>query len=402
MMIAVEEWRLDILEEHAELLGALWNRRLRAERSAVHDLVTLRRLDRRIEANADALVLAGGHAAKHLETLLAAEEAPAAAAAATVVARTDAAPAIAQLADALVAAAPEVRAGAWAALDLSAGPALRETLAKGFAEPELGAGAVAALASHDEARAVAAQPERFLFDPSPVARALGWRAVRRLGDAIRVDPRFYQYGLVDADPAARREALAAGAATRQPWVLEFLRQVAATPDPQRLEEHLLFAILAGPADLPLVRTLGASPALGWDRYRILVLCGRAAAVEDLLVVMKGADPVEGALAAAAFYRITGIDVTGEARTPLVAAGSAPDDFTDEIRCCDLARAEKVWSATKADMAGGRWSYGVDAEAAAPETLPDAVDLEARWAAELRAGFRDARRRLRFTHERLSA
>jgi hypothetical protein len=42
---------------------------------------------------------------------------------------------------------------------------------------------------------------------------------------------------------------------------------------------------------------------------------------------------------------------------------------------------------------------VDTDATAPEALPDRVDLEARWNAELRAAFTARSRALRFDHER---
>src|SRR5258705_237417 len=90
MMIDVAEWRPDVLLEHAEELEALWNRRLLAERSAMADKLALARLDRRIGAHADALLLAGWHADDFLEPFFAAEEAPAAAALAFMVALTDA------------------------------------------------------------------------------------------------------------------------------------------------------------------------------------------------------------------------------------------------------------------------------------------------------------------------
>jgi hypothetical protein len=399
VIVDVAEWRPDILEEHAETLEALWNRRLRAERSAVVDGLALRRLDVRIDANVDALILAGGHASKFLEALLAGEEPHTAAAAANVIARTDSPPAIARLMEVLVAAAPEIRAGVWAALDLVAGPNLREALVKAAGDAEILAGTMAVLAAHEDPRAAPMQPERVLFDPLPAARTLGWKAVRRLGETVRVDPRYYQHGVVDADVGARRAALEAAIGTKQRGVLDHLRQVAGAPDLLRLEEHLMFAALAPAAEVPAVITLARSPVLGWERYRILAFCGRAPAVEELLAVMRGGDKVESALAGAAFYRITGVDATAGERVPLVPAGTEPDDFSDEIRLCDVTRAEKGWNKLKGTIAGARWAYGVDAETTPPESLPDWVDLESRWAADLRASFANAKRRLRFAHER---
>jgi hypothetical protein len=398
MLINVSEWRSDILQEHAEELEALWNRRLRAERSSSIDGLALRRLDRRIEAHADALVLAGGHATRFIEQLFMAAEVAPAAAAAFVVGCSDDPVMVQRLVEVLAAAPSEVRLGIWAALELRAGRNVLDLLAKASSEAELEAGAVAVLAAHDPPRAEALQPGRLLVDPSPVGRALAWRAVRRLGRAMRLEPSHYERGIGDVDITARRAALEAAVATRQSFLLEHLRRVAAAPDVARLEDHLLFAVLAGPADVSPVLALAAAPALGWERYRVLSLCGRAPAIEALVAVMRAGDPVESALAGAAFYRITGVDVAGDERVPLVPAGTEPDDFTDVAHVCDLARAERAWHGLRTKMGGARWAYGVDTDATAPAALPDVVDLESRWAAELRATFSVTDRRLRFAHE----
>jgi hypothetical protein len=197
----------------------------------------------------------------------------------------------------------------------------------------------------------------------------------------------------------RRAVYEAIVITHRRSLLDFLRQVAATLDPASLEAHLVFAALAGPEDLERVRALGASSALGWERYRVLTLCGRAAAVEDLLDVMRGSDAVEAALAALAFRRITGVDVSGPDRIPLVPAGAEPDDFSDEIRVCDVSLAEQAWSSLRGRMGEARWAAGVDVEGTAPAALAEHVDLETAWAAELRATFSQPKRPLRFEHER---
>ena len=138
------------------------------------------------------------------------------------------------------------------------------------------------------------------------------------------------------------------------------------------------------------------PVLAADRAE----AGAVRVVEDLLGIMRGGDAVEGALAGVAFQRITGVDVSGAERIPLVPAGDEPDDFSDEIRVCDVSRADQVWSALRPQMAEARWAAGVDAEATPPPVLAERVDLEVAWAAEVRATFSQPKRPLRFEHERL--
>lgn len=389
MLINVAEWRPDILEEHAEELESLWNRRLRAERSPLVDLVGLRRVDRRIEAHADALVLADDHALRFVERLLTGGDAASAAAGAFVVGCSDAPALVGRLLALLPGASGEVCGGVWAALQHRAGPALLAALATlPDADEDLRAGVFAVCAVHDPERALALGPESLIAAASPIARVLAWHGAGRLG-ALRVPAPAYARGFEDEVPAVRRAALEAAARGRHAPLLEHLRRVADNPDPLRLEEHVLLAVLADSTDAARVQALCRAPALGWERYRLLALWGRAAALALLLDVIRGSDVVEGALAGAAFYRITGVSTAGAARVPLVPTGTEPDDFTDLVHVCDGERAERAWSELHPRMGEGRWACGTDTDASAPEALPAQADLDSRWATELRARFASA-------------
>jgi len=385
MLINVAEWRPDILEEHAEELESLWNRRLRAKRSPLVDSVGLRRLDRRIEAHTDALVLADEHGLGFVERLLTGGDAASVAAGAFVVGCSDAPALVERLLGLLPGASAEVRGGVWAALQHRAGPALLAGLAELPAEEDLRAGVLAVCAVHAPERALALGSESLLGAASPIARALAWHAAARLG-ARRLPASAYTRGFEDEVPAVRRAALEAAARARHAPLLEHLRRVADKPDPLRLEEHLLLAVLADASDAPRLEALIGAPALGWERYRLLALWGRAPAVATLLDVIRGSDVVESALAGAAFYRITGVSTAGVQRVPLVPAGTEPDDFSDLVHVCDGERAERAWSELRPRMGDARWACGADTDASTPEALPVEADLESRWATELRARF----------------
>ncbi|HTV19231.1 MAG TPA: hypothetical protein VMG12_11185 [Polyangiaceae bacterium] len=391
MLIPAIEWRPDVLEEHAEELESLWNRRLRAERSALVDAVGLRRVHRRIEAHADALVLAGHHAVPFVERLLASGSAASAAAAAFVVGCSDAAALVERLLGVLPSVKSAARAAIWAALEQRAGRALLAELAKVSAQQEeaqqeeLRAGALSVCAARDPGRARSLGLEPLLAASSPIARALAWRAVGRLG-ASGLPASTYALAFADDEPAVRRAALEAAARTRHGPLLEHLRRAASSADLSRIEDHVLLALLADATDARRLESLVRTPPLGWERYRLLALWGRAPAVTILLEVMQSSDAVESALAGAAFFRITGVSAAGDQRVPLVPAGTPPDDFTDLIHVCDGERAERAWNELRPRMADARWAYGVDTDAVLPEDLPLGVDLESRWAAELRARF----------------
>ena len=397
MLLSVHEWRPDILREHVEELETLWNRRLRSARSADAILLGLQRLDRRIRAHADALFLAESHALRPLEPLFTPESAEAAAAVAFVVGHADTPMLLAPFLDALPAMDPDLHLAVAAALELRAGPALRDALAGLLSHPTLASLALDILTAHADPRA-SIKVEPLLRDGPAPSRILAWRVVRRL-ERASISSDVFRQAVTDADADVRRAVYEAIVITHRRSLLDFLRQVAAAPDLASLEAHLLFAALASPDDLDRVRALAASPALGWERYRLLTLSGRAPAVEDLLGIMRSSDAVEGALAGVAFRRITGVDVSGPDRIPLVAAGREPDDFSDEIRVCDVSRADQVWSALRSQMGNARWAAGVDVEVTPPAALAEQVDLETAWAAELRATFSQPGRLLRFEHER---
>jgi uncharacterized protein (TIGR02270 family) len=392
MLIDVPEWRRDVLQEHLEELETLWTRRARMIRSPDADAGALRRIDARMDAHADALVLAGEHAWFLLEPALAGEPATAAAAALALASMNDAA-ADKLLVAALGQAEPPVRAAIGQALALRAGPALCRLLPLAAdVPPALAATACAVLV----ARGGPLPPGRhwpLLTATDPLARALAWRIEGRLGPARRGDPerltaRDYQDAFRDPDAEVRRAALEAAARTGLSSLMGHLSSAAEKPSPAALPEHLLFAALGEPTDAKQVAALGAAPALGWGRFQVLALLGNAAAVEELLRTMKAGPAVDAALAGAAFFRITGVDVERAERLPLAAPDAAPDELTDEIKACDTAKAEAAWRQLAGRLPpGGRWSRGADVEARPAEALTRAMDLETRWAAHLRHAYR---------------
>jgi len=390
MLIDVPEWRRDILVEHLEELEALLNRRARATRSPAADALALRRIDARLDAHADALALAGPHGWPLLIPALAQDPTPTLVEAATLaLASAGAAEAETRLLAALAAAPPPGRAAMCRALQLRASPDLRRALPiDPGAPPALAGVGCLVLAAHGDPLP-AGRHWPLVADGDPAVRALAWQVEARLGagrpgDQQRLGASDYQAALADADPEVRRGALEAAARTGQPWLLDHLRAAARAPSAAALPEQLLFAALSPPADSAAALALGAAPALGWERFRVLALLGRAAAVEELLRAMRQGPAVEAALAGAAFFRITGVDVERAERLPLLPPGADPDELADEIKACDVDKAELAWRQLAPRLsAPGRWAYGVEVEGVAGDALPLAADLEIRWATSLR-------------------
>jgi hypothetical protein len=390
VLIDVAEWRQDILEEHLSELEPLWRRRISTAKAATADAVALKRCDARIDANTDALALADDCAWPLLENALGAGD-PALAAAATMVVATSGNPqAEAAVLDAFRDASDEVRAAMRLALTLRASPGLLgalDILARSSSPAAASAWAICALRTGlgQDLR------ERWMLHASAEARQLMWHVEARLAGRTpsnqrnRQRERFeYERALDDPDREVRRSAVEAAARTGQRWLLERLRGAAAQPSPKGIDELVMLAVLAGPAEQSLVAKVGRCRELGWSRFNVLALAGTAAAVEVLLEVMQQGPAVDAALAAQAFHRITGITAQGTERVPLLPDGAEPDESADEILACDVERARQGWQAVKGVMAQRRFHYGVDAATLATSGLPLTFDLETRWCLQVRA------------------
>jgi len=405
MLVDVAEWRLDILQEHLEELEALCNRRLGAPRSPALEAVGLKRCDARIEAHTDALLLAEEHAWPLVARALTSDEPAAAAAAAMVIASAADAERERRLVEVFSTAGAETRAALRAVLELRAGPGLRAALR---ALTELAAPVEASVwmvaAAHGE-KTVPPRRAHWIDDESSEVRRLFWRAEARVAADAAPHQRGglsqsdYLRAFADPDREVRRSALEAAARTSQPWLLERLRSTATVPAARAIDEHLLLAALGGPNDTSSLLAIGRSQEIGWYRSSVLGTCGRLPAVEELLRIMREGPAVEAALAGLAFFRITGVDVHRPGRIPLIPPDAEPDELDEEIKSCDVERAEHAWQALRGRMGRARWVRGVDAESLAVNQLPLTLDLETRWNLQLRAAFERSSASLVFDAER---
>ena len=261
MLAEAGEWLPDSLLEHLEELEPLWARRLVVWRSADYDLPALARLDERIEANLDALGLAGEEAAPLLRAGLKARSKPAVLSAALGLLRGgDAGAALCV-----------------AALSKSKGPARSGlTYALAFAHPPgqvlpleqiARDGAPAAAAAALYALAFQARPtsaERLVelvSHPASGVRKRAWGAVALLGwqglhapgkEALRLAlfDRMVK-GLSDPLPAVSEAAGVAAAFIRHPSLRPLLRERCGAAPPFGGLLRLL-ATVGKPEDLPVL------------------------------------------------------------------------------------------------------------------------------------------------------
>ncbi len=381
----------EVLEEHLDELQFLWQLRREAVRSPERTRSDVDRLDERVRAHADGLLVARGELGEIVGPLLSSDDLPAAFAAGFVLLRTGEEGARAVL-DAFRAAGPGGREGLAEAFAFGEARGAREELASlaGADDPSLAVAAATALALGRGAAAPDAT--RLLGEADPVVRAAAWRLAPFQPRAPR--PELLRRGLDDPDPAVAREAAVAAAWFRSPLALEASRERSAGTGESAGEWLRLLAVLAEEGDVAAVlagSAKGTAAGRGAAGPRALGALGHPRGVELLLEAMGDDDPARAAAAGTAFRKVTGFDAAGEARVSLRPDGPPPDEveeeFLDEVTLPDAPQARAFWSSARGRFAGGRrWCYGVDVAAGVPAALPAAFDMESCFEARLRGRF----------------
>jgi hypothetical protein len=188
--------------------------------------------------------------------------------------------------------------------------------------------------------------------------------------------RAYELALDDADPLVRRNALLAAAWKGQKWVLEYCRAQAARPATENWDALLLLAIVGQREELPRVLAIGRAAELGPPRFAVLGAFGYPQVMSELLAGIESQDPAVASAAAAAFAKITGVEVAAKV------AGA-----DEVVPVPDAESAARQWRKIQSKFADSqRWRRGFDvSRGVSPDVLPS-LDLESRWEACLRGHF----------------
>jgi uncharacterized protein (TIGR02270 family) len=385
----------DVLEEHLEELQFLWGLRRESLRSPERTLAQVRRLEARIEAHAEGLLVARGELLDLAGPGLAADDPLAAFASAFVLLRSGPEGARAVM-DAFHVSAEGGREGLCEALAHGDIRAVRDELAGcvSSADAALALSATTALAIRQAPGLGERVEERFLGNPEPGLRLAAWRLAPLFREAPR--PEAVRRGFEDPEPAVRREAVVAAAWFSLSPALEKCReQVASDPD-DAAEWLYLLAVLGDESDNRTVLAAAgergrAGRGASWPRA--LGALGHPRGVEALLAMMGDADPARSAAAGAAFRKITGLDVSGDERVAVAGAADSADDsefdeeFLDEVRLPDPKAAGTFWTGARGKFgSGGRWCHGHDVGDGCPGELPAELDMESRWELRLRGRF----------------
>jgi len=188
--------------------------------------------------------------------------------------------------------------------------------------------------------------------------------------------REYELALDDADPAVRRNALLAAAWKGQKWVLEYCRAQAARPAGENWEALLLLAIVGQREELPRLLAIGRAAELGSLRFAALGAFGYPQVMSEVMAGVGSQEPNVAIAAAAAFAKITGVEV---------AAQTVEAD--NSVGLPDAESAARQWQKLQSKFADSqRWCRGFDVSRGVSPDVLTGLDLESRWEACLRGRY----------------
>ncbi len=198
----------------------------------------------------------------------------------------------------------------------------------------------------------------------------------------RVPPPFLQ-AFEAENPQIRQAALQAAVCSRQNWLLDYCRTCPAEDD----AAFYLLALLGAASDLDRIRVLTAEPGQTVTRFRLWGIAGHPEVMDELVQAIAGPDPTAALAAAAAFTKITGVQL--DAETPLDPTGTPTGDRdTGPVEASpDPVLARQHWQRIQSQFTSGtRWRSGVDvSRELSPDVLAQ-LDLKSRWEVCLRGTF----------------
>jgi hypothetical protein len=393
-MVDASPWLLDIVEEHFEELQTLWSLRLGVVESPEWFEPDLAKLDARIAAHADALVLSIDHAIELFQAALAGEREQAFSACFPLIfsnlqnnrqwvldsLRGCKGPGLDGFADALC-HTPGI--DGWSG-EL-------KSMAAGNDPPAMVAGLVLRFRGSADGDARAVEWLRQSTDPFDVLRS--WTMLCH-GDRAPLAETDLERAWSDGDPELAKLAAYAALWSKQDWFVPYCRQCCQSPHPGRPQAARVLSVLGLPQDLGLVRTLIQDPSLGPDRCKLASSLGHPSLIPLLCEIMESSDAAAAGSAGLAFLRLTGVDVsTGKRVTTAPAPATEPDDpdtdaaLADEVLLPDASLAKRVSQEQQKDWEGWtRMHRGLQADDVSQVLGNNGVDLEAQMEAALRSRY----------------
>lgn len=379
-----------IAEQHYEELQFLWTQRRNALRSAAYTMREMSRLEERIEAHVQGLLVLGEHLPDFVAPGLVSSDEMAAFAASYALLRSGTAAALQRVRDALLAAEGPRLEGVREALAHGPARPLIPLLQSLFtsAAPPLAVASGEALAFHRALQLSAEQLSPLLRDEAPAVRRGAWRIAAYC--AVALPPADYDVALRDDDPGVKSAALTAAAWNGYAGWLSYCRALADAPEPDGVAAIAMLASVLPPQEYRAVTALAALPAFGPERHQIAAAFGHPVMVDFLLAEMESADAATAAGAGAAFARMLGVAVeSGRRATVAPPNGKAADgfeaEFLDEVQLPDVPRARQHWERVRPRLAHAtRVAHGLDVSAGIDRATFGLLDMASRRELCLRA------------------
>jgi hypothetical protein len=375
VLLELHGWIPDLVAAHLEELEFLWPQWAEARRLPDYLVPELSRLEERIAANLDALVLAGDEAEPLIEDALDAASPALVRSAAMVMLHRDP-------------SAYDVLLGRLA----EAGPSAALALAEALGALEPGAAVDRATEVAIEAQTPAAVlaaawtlalwgrpvpgPERvrlYLTEPDPLLRVAAWRLAGELlarGELLPLARSEFEAALADEDTADA--AWWAAAWSRQAWLLSHASAQAAV-DVRALS---WLARLGGSGERARVLEALEVDTLGPARFAAAARLGHVDIAEALLRRAADAAPERAVPAAHAFWRITDVRKILDTSVQLVGPDGDPD-LAETAHLPDVPALRQAWTQLRPSFAAGsRWARAVDVDRVEPAQWA-VLDCEAR-------------------------
>jgi len=379
-----------IAEQHYEELQFLWTQRRQALHSAAYTMREMTRLEERIEAHVQGLLVLGEHLSDFVAPGLASSDEMAAFAAAYALLRSGTEKALERVRDALLSAEGPRLEGVREALAHGPAQPLIALLQSLFtsAAPPLAVAAGEALAFHRALQLSAEQLTPLLRDEAPAVRRGAWRIAAYY--AVGLPPAVYDIALRDDDPGVKAAALTAAAWNGYGGWLTHCRALADAPQPDGVSGIAMLAAVLPPQEYRAVTALAALPAFGPERHQIAAAFGHPVMIDFLLAEMESADPATAAGAGAAFSRMLGVAVESGRRAAVPPSdGRVVDafeaEFLDEVQLPDVPRAREHWERVRPGLAHAtRVAHGVDVSGGIDRATFGLLDMASRRELCLRA------------------
>ncbi|HEX5576515.1 MAG TPA: hypothetical protein VFX42_11615, partial [Gemmatimonadales bacterium] len=382
----------ELVEHHYEELQFLWGQRESALRSPKYTMRELSALEQRIDAHVQGLLVAGVDLIHIVEQGLTSDDAATSFAAAYALLRLENETATLAVIQAFSGAQGKQMYGLRQALSLARMEQLLPSLPFLFfssATPTVAA-AADVLACHGALPPPGLTIDTLLQDEDPGVRETAWRVVANSG--LSVDPKLYAAAMRDEAPAVRRAGLVAAAWTSVPGALLLARQLAETPTLDNLYALELLAILGETEDVQRVIALAKVKELGPARFKLVGAFGHPALIELVLAELTNSDPEAAVAAAAAFTKMTGLDIESKERTALPPKSGEQSDefeaeFAEEVTLPNPELARAHWDKVKPQFVRTtRLCRGMDISRGAPPEALAKLDMESRWELFLRSKF----------------